>query len=161
MIKEMKNLAAGTEVKGFPLLIKTARKTFKDAEDNVWQEVVFMDSSGEITGHIAMEGNVPWKSKDNLCIMEATIQDTDERGRQGIKLVVTDCFDTATPFTYDQGQEMQAGDWKKMHEDEIKGKIRHGIVCAMIQAPNNKPPTANDPKTEEYINAWVDFIIKD
>lgn len=151
-------MAAGTIVKGFPLLVKTARKVFTDAVENKWQEVVFMDSSGEMLGHIAMEGNVPWKSKDNLCIMQATLQDTDERGRQGMKLVVTDCFDTATPFTYDQGQEMQAGDWKKMHEDEIKGKCRYGLVCACINANFNIFDLAKGDYTKP-INSIVDFIM--
>lgn len=157
MVKDLKALAAGTEVKGFPLLIKTARKTFKDAVENVWQEVVFMDASGEMLGHIAMEGNTPWQSKTNLCIMEATIQDTDERRKETMKLVVTDCFDAATPITFDQDQDLSAEDWRLNHENEIKGKIRHGIVCSMIRAGDR--PSAKDPKVEKYINAWVDFIM--
>lgn len=143
-------MAAGTPVKAFPLLIKTARKVFADASGDKWQEVVFMDSSGEMTGHIAMEGNVPWKSKDNLCIMEATIQDTDERGRQGVKLVVTDCFDTATPFTYDQGQEMSAEDWRKGREDEVKSKVRCWLVASSIQGKN---------LSKVEIIEWQDFVI--
>jgi len=173
MIKDLKSMAAGTKVSGFPLLIKTARQPFRDAEENVWQEVVFMDSSGEMIGHILLANNVPqreghhtgtagyepWQSKQRLCVMDGEIQDADIRKKEAMKIVVTDCFDLAVNLTYDQRQELQTEEWQKLRQDEIKGKIRHGIVCAMIQAPNNKPPTARDAKTEEYINAWVDFIM--
>ena len=35
MVKDFKKMAAGTEIKGFPLMIKTARKPFKDAEGTI------------------------------------------------------------------------------------------------------------------------------
>lgn len=164
MIKDLKTYAAGTLVKGFPLLIKTARKAFTDANEVTWQEVVFMDSSGEITGHIYLpedEGKVCWKSKTNICIMNGTIQDTDERKREAVKIVVTECFDAATPLTFDQGQDMQAEDWRRLREDEIKGKIRHGLVCSLIrtgQITKGEAPI-NDANVKSCVNRWVDFII--
>lgn len=175
-IKDLKSTAAGTQVKGFPLMIKTARKAFKDADGTTYQEVVFMDSSGEITGHILLEatGNEPpdghhtgasafslWKSKTNICIMDGVLQDTDERKKEGVKLVVYECFDVATPLTFDQGQDLNAEDWKKMREDEIRGKIRHGIICAMI---SRNPKDANitlipDERCKQDVNILVDFIM--
>lgn len=176
MIKDLKQLAAGTEIKGFPLLIKTARKTFKDTDGVVYQEVIFMDASGEITGHILMEESgeelayrahntsglpamVLWKSKTNLCIMEGVLQYTDERGRDGMKLVVNECFDAATPLTYNQGQDLQAEDWKKLRENEIEGKIRHGIICSCINANFNLFELA-EGIYKKPINSLVDFIMK-
>ena len=136
MIKDFKQMAEGTEIKGLPLMIKTARKTFQDAEGIIWQEVVFMDGSGEITGHIQLDadnGSVPWQSKTNLCIMGATLQTTDERKKESMKLVVTECFDTATPLSYDQRQELQEQDWKKIREDEIRGKVRHWVTSHLFR----------------------------
>lgn len=179
MIKDLKNMAAGTEIKGFPLLIKTARKSFRDAEGTTYQEVVFMDASGEMTGHILLEytgkehqeghhtgtaGFSLWKSKTNLCIMDGVIQDTDERKKEGMKLVVYECFDAATPLTYSQDQDLNAEDWKKLREDEIKGKIRHGLLCAFIQSNQIKPDTTSGkehiPKfAKTIINELVDFIM--
>jgi hypothetical protein len=163
MIKDLKAMAAGTEVKGFPLLIKTARQTFP-IDGNTWQEVVFMDASGEMTGHILLDadkGLVPWKSKTNICIMEGMLQDTDERKKEAVKLVVTDCFDTAPRLTFDQGQELQAEDWKKLREDEIKGKIRHGIICAMIgRNPKDENITLiPNERCKQDINELVNFIM--
>ena len=161
MIKDLKGMAAGTEIKGFPLMIKTARKTFRDANEDIYQEVVFMDSSGEMTGHILLEdAGVPWKSKTNLCIMHGVIQDTDERKKESEKLVVFECFDAATPLGYDQIQDLQADDWRKLREDEIKGKIRHGLVCETISPLTDTNGivvlTDNDKKR---ISDLVDFIM--
>jgi len=171
-IKELKNMVDGTKISGVPLLIKTARATFRDAEENIWQEVVFMDATGEITGHILQDsyeseykshkttGDAPfWRSKQRICVMEATIQDADIRRKEASKIVITECFNLAIRLTFEQRQELTDEDWKQLRQDEIKGKIRHGIICAMIQSPSNKPPNANDPKVNEYVNALVDFII--
>lgn len=164
MIKELKAMAAGTEVKGFPLLIKTARKAFSDGDSVAWQEVVFMDASGEMLGHIYLGDGVIkeghhagpatfplWKSKERVCILQAEIQDTDERKREDTKLVVTECFNMAVNLTHDQIQDLQEEEWKKLREDEIKGKIRHGLVCADKAA--GKIPDKVD------ILAWQDFIM--
>ena len=144
-IKDLKKLNAEQEISGFPLLIKTARNAFRDADENVWQEVVFMDASGEIVGHILIDpGETEYKShikrgpasvlqsKQRICAMKATIQDTDIRKKEGVKIVITEWFDLAVNLTFDQRQELQVEDWKKLREDEIKGKIRHGLCCAVL-----------------------------
>lgn len=163
LIKDLKNMPEGTEVKGFPLCIKTARKSFRDADGLTWQEVVFMDASGEILGHILLgEDGEPvghggispfhqWQSKTNICIMEGTVQYTDERKKDAMKLVVTECFDVATPLTWGQTQDIEAENWQKMREEEIKGKIRHGLVCADKSA--GKTPDKDD------ILMWQNFIM--
>lgn len=176
MIKDLKSMAAGTEVRGLPLMIKTARKTFRDTDGTTFQEVVFMDASGEITGHIVLEatGEEPqeghhggasafslWKSKTNICIMDGVLQDTDERKKESTKLVVYECFDAATPLTYDQNQELQAEDWKQIREDEVRGKVRHWVSCSFIQnlALADNLPSNPTPKRKQIINEWTEFII--
>ena len=157
-------MATGTEVKGFPLMIKTARNTFRDAEGTTFQEVVFMDVTGEMTGHILLEVSdsdprdrhnvdkfIRWKSKTNICVLGGVLQDTDERKKESTKLVVFECFDAATPLSYDQNQELQAEDWKRLREDEIKGKIRHGLCCATLSAGNKVD--------KEYVLELQDFIM--
>lgn len=162
MIKDLKKMAAGTEIKGFPLMIKTARQVFKDAEGTTYQEVVFMDASGEMTGHILLENEAArWKSKANICIMNGVLQDTDERKKEGVKLVVFECFDAATPLTFDQSQELQAEDWKRLRQDEIKGKIRHGQVCGYMDACVIRPKMTG-PEVEavkESILYWQEFVM--
>ncbi len=172
MIKDLKKLAVDTEISGVPLLIKTARPTFWDAEENGWQEVVFMDSTGELTGHILLEPhepeyeshktkNVPpsiYLSKQRICIMKATMQETDIRRKEGMKVVITECFDLAVRLSYSQREEMQEEDWQQVRQDEIKGKIRHGLVCSLIKAKEVAlEPIAEDSK--KLIKDMVDFIM--
>jgi len=175
MIKDLKSMAAGTEVRGFPLLIKIARQPFRDTDENVWQEVVFMDSSGEITGHILLATNSPepkghhtgtagyepWQSKQRLCVMDGEIQDTDIRKKEGVKIVITECFDLAVNLTFDQRQELQAEDWKKLREDEIRGKIRHGLSCSFVRGYAEKHGTMPKPDIDRKMNIleWQDFIM--
>ena len=168
-IAEIKKLPIGTELKGFPLLIKTARAAFTDGEKKNWQEVVFMDASGEMIGQILLPESkenaysgrsrigvaASWKSKTNLCIMQATIQMTEDRNRQDTKLVVTDCFDTATPLTYDQQQDLTADEWQRLHVEEIEGKIRHGLTIAWVQATKRLNITLPEKK---MINELVEFV---
>ena len=170
MIKDLKSMAAGTEIKGLPLFIRTARGTFRDADGTLFQEVRFMDKTGEITGHILQEepdvseyqshkttGSVGfWRSKQTLCIMHGVLQDTDERKKEGVKIVVYECFDTTVQLSYEQGQELDAEDWKKLREDEIKGKIRHGLVCVARRELGFKGPLSQMHK--EVIKSDVDFI---
>jgi len=172
MIADLKKMNAGTEVKGLPLMIKTARSTFTDAEGTTFQEVVFMDASGEMTGNIILvptnrdQSNdyhkagkfTPWKSKTNLCIMDGVLQDTDERKKEGVKLVVFECFDAATPLTYEQGQDLQAEDWRRMREDEIRGKVRHWVACSLLHREDIEV-LRPEPVLKKAINEWVEFIM--
>jgi len=168
-IAEIKKLPVGTELKGFPLLIKTARAAFTDGDKKNWQEVVFIDASGEMIGNIllpepkenAYSGRgrtgvaTAWKSKTNLCIMCATVQTTEDRNRQDVKIVVTDCFDTATPLTYDQHEELTADEWQRLHVEEIEGKIRHGLTIAWVQTQKRLSIT---PGEKQLIRDLVEFI---
>ncbi len=164
-IAEIKKLPVGTEIQGVPLLVKTARRAFADGENKTWQEVVFMDVSGEMLGHILLPiienhdrrtgGYTPWKSKTNLCIMKATLQTTDDRGKDSLKLIVTDCFDTATPLTYDQQQDLTADEWQQLHNEEINSKIRCLLTAEWIGAV--KRLTLSDAERDAMRNLvkWV------
>ena len=166
-IMEIKKLPVGTELKGFPLLIKTARAAFQDGDQKTWQEVVFMDASGEMLGHIFLPtvknhdrrtgGYQAWKSKTNLCIMQATVQTTEDHNRQDVKLIVTDCFDTATPLTYDQHEELTAEDWQRLHDEEIDSKIRCLLTVEWIGTA--KRLTVSDAE-REAIRGLVQFVRK-
>ena len=52
----------------------------------------------------------------------------------------------------------QEEDWHLMRQDEIKGKIRHGLVCSLIQAKEIAlEPIAQ--KSKELIKDMVDLIM--
>ncbi|MEJ2650178.1 MAG: hypothetical protein P8016_17430 [Sedimentisphaerales bacterium] len=167
-IAQLKTLNEGVEVKGFPLLIKTARNSYYDSDKNLWQEVVFMDSSGEMEGQILVEEGSDqdrqhettgqakkWNSKTNLCIMDGEIQLSDKGGKSHNKIVVRECFDTATPLSYDQQGEISAEQWQAAHESEVKSKIRCWLVASAIQ--NGKGFPGSDIE-KAWINELVEFV---
>ena len=46
-------------------------------------------------------------------------------------------------------------DWKKIREDEIRGKIRHGLCCAYVRTGEAEPCEA----TKKAIREWTEFIM--
>lgn len=176
-IKDLKGMAAGTEVKGLILCIKTARRPFRDGDGNVIQEVVFIDTTGEMLGHILLASNIAedkftrhhtgaaeyhvWQSKNNVCIMDAVIQDADERKKEAEKLFVTDCFDACLTISYDQGQDMSVEDWRKGREDEVKSKIRCWLVASYIEGHASSTGFAPTVSKERkgIINEWTEYVL--
>lgn len=156
-IEQLKQLNEGVEVKGFPLLIKTARNAYEDSDKQCWQDVVFMDFSGEMIGQIATESLAHrLQSKTNICVMEGFIQNTDHHGRNQNKLVVLDYFDTATPLTYDQKGDLSAEKWQASHESEIRSKIRCWLVAGCLQGDWKN---FNLEDNKEFINKCVEFVM--
>jgi hypothetical protein len=167
-IANLKALNEGVEVKGFPLLIKTARNVYVDTDGNCWQDVVFMDVSGEMLGQILLENSEDkkyaphnttgiarkYQSKQNICIMEGYIQNTDRGGKSQNKIVVIECFDTATQLSFDQQQELSAEQWQKAHEEEVKSKIRCWLVAACMEHESH---IVNE-KFKNWINELVEFV---
>ena len=178
MIKDLKRMAAGTEVVGIALAIKVGRKAERDPDGSIWQSVVFIDSSGELPGRILLADNAElgehkdqagyrvWKTKEHIVVMRGQMQDADERKKETEKLVVFECFDAVPPLSYDQTQAWQSDDadeWREARKEEIRGKVRHGVSCAVIQGCMSNPQSHGNLPLLEYnkasINAWVDFII--
>ena len=176
-IKDLLNCVPGTEVVGFPLCIKTARKTFKDGDGLQWQEVVFIDSSGEMEGLIYLplldeepvfgekrveQGHV-WKSKDTICVMKGEIQESDTRKKQSNKLVVLDCFNGAPALSFDQQQSWissEAEEWAEARKEEVRGKIRTLLVEGYLTTlPDGEPLTGPQPDEKTALNLWVEYCM--
>lgn len=50
-------------------------------------------------------------------------------------------------------------DWQLKLNKEIRGKVRHGIVCSMLQSDSFNFSPQSEKLTKEYINKIVDFIM--
>jgi len=175
-LEELKSMAHGTEIIGLPLLIKTARKCILMGDNQYWQEVVFMDCSGEMTGYILY--SMPdepsdfnkrratasplghWKTDDRIVVIRAEIQDCDERKKEASKLMVFEACSTVPSLTFDQSQTLSAKEWEGVRKEEVKGKIRHWIVCSAIQSNQVQlMQPAHNIQLQASINQWVNFIV--
>lgn len=143
-------MAHGTEVVGLPLYIKTARKCVLMGDNSYWQEVVFMDCSGEMTGYIlyappeeSSEYNQrrktasplgSWKSNDRIVVIKGSVQECDERRKESNKLMVEECCSTTPNLTFDQRQQLSAEEWKVLKRDETLSKIKCWYISSAIQS---------------------------
>ena len=180
-LEEFKQLAGGTKLDSIILVIKTARKPFEVNDDNGdvwWQEVVFMDATGEMPGEIFMGSYTPesgtknenravphnvWRSKQKIYLVNGEIQDADIRGKEGKKIKVFEARDMAPQLTFDQYNDISHAETQSQlvsRDDEIRGKIRHGIVCAMIKSTDSGCDWPSPkPETKKFITSWVDYIM--
>lgn len=155
-IKQLQTQPIGQKISGFTLSIKTYKKNWQSGKF-WWQQIICMDETGEMPVDVKT-GLVynPIRGRANaIHVIVAKIQEAEYLGKDRKKLVV-DQF-SIPAITYDQGQELEAEQWKQHQEDEIKGKIRHGVVCSMIQADFNIHELAEGTYNSD-VNSLVNFI---
>ena len=162
-IKQLLEMPIGVESRsgGFQLTVKVARKTV-EVDKKYLQWVVFMDSTGEIPGEVSIASRARALQKNQpIHITVCWLQ----QGEKGKKLYVDQWYPiTQTLDEYEAryhsdwgSQEItEAMEWQEVRREEIKGKCRHGVVCAMIQSGVN---IYEVDKHKEIINKWVDFIV--
>ena len=175
-LNEIKSMPPGTEITFLPVLIKTARRCVLFGDNNYYQEVVLMDCSGEMTAYIYYEppeeqpdynkrrktiepGGI-WKSNDRIVIGRAEIQESDERKKEVPKLMIFECCSTRANLTFDQSQYLEAREWMEARKEEVKGKIRHWLVCSGIQSNQIQlMQHAQNHQLQACIDQWVQYII--
>ena len=139
------------------LTIKTCKKTWEI--DKVWyHQVVFMDNTGEIPADIKIGKYLPLKRGQDVSVIIGTVRDAEYLGKPR-KILFVDQYSLPT-MTVDDYNE-QEEDWSRMREDEIKGKIRHGLSCAFVQGYAQREadvPVATE-SNKKYILKWQEFIM--
>jgi len=142
---------------GFQLTVKRARSTREHGKKYL-QEVLLLDSSGEIPGEVLLPNYVPLQNNANINIIVCWLQP----GEKGPKLYVEQWSPVkwsaegqAEPRT-SYNEDMQYGE--PLHI--VKSKVKMHVVCAMIQASGLREgmPTCNDSFKKD-INEWVEFIV--
>ena len=142
---------------GFRLTLKRARNT-KEFGTKYLQEVLFMDDTGEIPGEILLPKYNPIQSGYTINIVICWLQE----GEKGPKLYVEQWTqDSWSADGYEASRTMNYDSFSPEEEFIIRGKVRHGVVCAMIktgQITKGEAPI-NDAKVKDCVNRWVDFIM--
>jgi len=160
-IKQLLAMPVGQGTGGYFLSIKTFKKTWQ-VDSIWWSQVIFMDGTGEIPADVKVGTKYnPLRGQvgNRIKIIVGKIQEAEYLGKDRKKLVVDQfSIPTITVNEYDQATE----DWEKSHEEEIKGKIRHGQVCAYIEGYTKKvgtvPPVSETIK--KTILEWQEFVLK-
>jgi hypothetical protein len=137
------------------LTIKTCKKTWQ-VKEVFYHQVIFMDETGEIPADVKI-GNkyIPLQRGKEVNIIIAEVREAEYLGKPR-KILFVDQYSLPTMMVDDFNAQEE--DWSRIQQDQIKGKIRHGLVCSLIQAKEIAlEPIAEGSK--KLINDMVDFIM--
>jgi len=171
-IKQLLEMTIGQKTGGFLLTIKMAKKFWEvthlgeKAEGRIFhQNAIVTDETGEEMIATVKISSPEHGNHDTLKvgqiirIIVCEIQNAyDQKGDEPIpnkKLFIEQYNDF---IEIERGQEMAWGPegaealaWSQARRIEVKGKCRHGVVCAILS-------TGKDPD-KEYVNKLVEFIV--
>ena len=154
-IKQLLEMPIGQKTGGFELTVKKYPSKMVEVGKKKIQPVMFIDETGEMLGDVLNAKFGAIHKGYSVHITVGIIQN----GEKGKKLYVEQWWLPTMSMAeyeakqYDFKQEIQYGE--PLHI--VKSKVKMHVVCALLN--REKAPTANDSKMEEYINAWVDFIV--
>lgn len=141
------------------LTVKTCKKTWQVGE-TWYHQVIFMDDTGEIPADVKLGKYNPLKRGQQVSVIVCVVREAEYLNKPRKVLFVNQyALPTMTIDEYNNQEE----DWHLMRQDEIKGKIRHGLVCAIIPKMELGPHMAVlelSDKHKQQINDLVDFIMK-
>jgi hypothetical protein len=156
-IKQILEWPVGQKSGGFVLVAKTAKKKWNVGE--IWyQRVMFADAQGdEIFGEIILNGNVSVMRNTPLRIIicKRVVLDVNNRD---VPAILVEQWKDDRPVMSEPDILDDFDKWQIARQEEIKGKIRHGLVCVARRKLEYKGPLSKMHK--EFINSDVDFIMK-
>ena len=147
----------GQKIGGMTLTVKTSKKTWEIGKI-WWQQVVFMDGTGEIPADVKIGGYNPIIRGSEVRVIVSEVRDAEYLGKPR-KILVVDQYSIPTITVDEWNAEVE--EWRQLREDEIKGKIRQGLSCAFIAGFARREadvPAVSESYTK-YILEWTDFIM--
>lgn len=140
------------------LSIKTFKKTWQ-VDEVWWSQVICMDETGEmpVDVNVGKTYNPIRGRGTRIVTIIAEVQNAEYLGKDRKKLVVHQySMPTITMDEYNT----QEDEWFTAQQDQIKGKIRHGIVCSMIKRSHSGPITLKfTDEQKQEINELVNFVM--
>jgi len=140
------------------LSIKTYKKIWQ-VGDEWWSQIICMDETGEIPVDVNTGKKYnPIRGRGiSINVIVAQVQNAEYLGKDRKKLVVEQySMPSITISEWEQKQD-------KMLEDDklvIRGKIRHGLVCAVIRRNPAGPIVLKLKATQKQeINELVEFVL--
>lgn len=184
-IKQILEWPVGRKGGGFVLTVKIAKKFWEipqadgaivghhDDRRILVQQAILTDGTGDLLAELLLcspeHGNhrsVSVGSMVRVIVCEVQ-QAYDAKGKDpkpGKKLYIEQYEDFVMKHVgrgeQPWGPNDDALEWDEYRKNEIRGKVRHGVVCAVIRASELREgmPEPTDSFKKD-INAWVDFIM--
>ena len=115
----------GTKINAGTLTVKTSKKTWQVGKI-WWNQVVFMDETGEMPADVKIGDYKPLKRGGKVKVIVAEVRDAEYLGKPK-KILVVDQYKVETQMIDDYYAEADKNYALEMKE--VRGKIRHGLVC--------------------------------
>ncbi len=160
-IADILKYPVGYKFGGCVLTVKKTKKSVRLPNDRYIHTVVLFDSTGEMLADFKDPGGAgaynPLTKGQQVKITVAEIQTADSTGQAkvdqtGTKIFV-DQFVLETSTSNEPGEEYP--DWRVT----VRGKIRHGLVCAGIKAGRINMVDEISEKTKKIIESHIEFIM--
>lgn len=156
-IEQLQLQPHGTKIGGMTLTIKTCKKSWQVGKV-WWHQVVFMDETGEIPADVKIGTYIPLKRGSEIRVIVAEVREVEYLGKPR-KILVVDQYHIPTGSIEEWNEEVE--EWKHFREDEVRGKIRHGLSCAFVAgyAQREADVPAASESNKKYILEWTEFIM--
>ncbi len=143
-IEQLLNGAVGEKTGGgFVMSIKTFKKTW-ETEEGWFQQIILMDKTGEMPADVFLGKKYDTlRGKGNqIKIIVCEIQEAEYLGKDRKKLYI-DQYATLTQTVSEY--EARINEAELARDIQVKGMVRHGLVCSFIRASKeiNKPEIEN------------------
>ncbi len=145
---------------GFVLTVKKTKKSVKLPNGRYIHTVVLFDNTGEMLADFKDPGGAgvynPLIKGQQVKIIVAEIQAADSTGQAKVDQTGTKLFvDQFVLETSTQYKEEEYPDWRVT----VRGKIRHGLVCAGIKAGRINMVDEIPKTAKKIIESHIEFIM--
>ena len=158
-IKDILAMPVGQKTGGYELAITTAKKMTKVKSD-WYQRVMFADGGDEILGNIKLHGNVRLIRNTPIRIIVGVRKMADVNNKDVPCLYVDQWADASPVMSEPMDMMTDAEEWYAARQEEIRGKCRYGVVCAILgEATDVQSMPEPSLLWKKFINNWVEFIM--
>lgn len=155
-IKNILEWPVGYKSGGFVFTVKTAKKRWENNDGTWYQRLMLSDGKDEILAEVITDGNIPIRRNTKIRVIVCERIEIDINNKPAPALFIPEWRDDAP--TISEPDELDS--WLIARKEEIKGKCRYGIVCALIK--RIQPGTPNlklTKKHKEEIEELVEYIM--
>ncbi len=141
---------------GYELTVKVAKKAWDVA--GVWyQRLMLCDGEDEILAEVTLHGvnnRIMRNTPIRIIVARRTTRDVNNVNVPCLK--IQEWADASPVMSEPMSMATDAEEWYAARQEEIRGKCRYGVVCAMIE---RRDSLARVMEQKFDVNDVVDFIM--
>ena len=158
-IKDILALPVGQGTGGYELTIKTAKKAW-EVKGVSYQRVMLTDGPDEMLAELTLRGNNRMQPRTIIHITVGHRGELDVNNKPTPALLIAEWADASPVMSEPMDMMTDAEEWYAARQEEIRGKCRYGVVCAILgEATDVQSMPEPSLLWKKFINNWVEFIM--